>query len=155
MLPGFLLASTGRIYPGGENLTEQVSSIDVLTAEIAELERQLSIKKAALKGLKKLGDAPVNRSQFPYYDMSPKEAIILLFRKTGLPLTEESIVAALVAGGNTIGKKRGVRNVEIGIEKNLEVGNLSRIGDLIGLPIWVEDGEFKKAPGPKKNLSLA
>lgn len=127
-------------------MTDLASSIDVLTAEIAELERQLRIKKNALKELRKLGESPVDRSRSPYYDRSPKEATRMLLQSVGAPMRREDIQDALVAGGITIGRKRAEHNVRIGLDLNIENGNLVLIDELLGLPEWVEGGTFRRAP---------
>jgi hypothetical protein len=45
----------------------------------------------------------------------------------------------LKAGGISIGKKRGMHNTRIAIERTLKTGALKQVGNLIGLPEWSDE----------------
>lgn len=70
-----------------------------------------------------------------FYRARPLAAIKLTLRQFG-PLTQEALTQHLIAGGITIGKKRGTHNIRLSIEKTLRNGTLQKVGDLIGLPEW-------------------
>ncbi|HEX4067845.1 MAG TPA: hypothetical protein VHZ09_17625 [Acidobacteriaceae bacterium] len=112
------------------------TSTDLLIAEISELERQLRLKKNALKELRKA--APVDRSRYPFYGMAPRDAAKTVLQDAGAPMELQALHHALVAGGITIGQKRAEHNVRIGLNTNLRRGNLVEMDGLIGLPEWAK-----------------
>jgi len=57
--------------------------------------------------------------------------------------TQKQLTKDLQAGGIAIGKKRGMHNTRIAIEKTLKTGALKKVGNLIGMPEW-PDEKFKE-----------
>jgi len=122
----------------------QHKSIQLLEAEVREIERRLRIMKNVLRKLLKIGEPPVGQSKYPYYGKSPKDAALQHLRSVGRPLSRSALHRALVDGGITIGKKRAEHNVRIGLDLNIANGNLVEIDGMIGLPEWVEGGKWKR-----------
>jgi hypothetical protein len=56
---------------------------------------------------------------------------------------EENLMKQLQDGGIAIGKKRGMHNTRIAIERTLKTGALEKVGNLIGMPEW-PDEKFKE-----------
>jgi hypothetical protein len=78
-----------------------------------------------------------------FYKVRPQIAIQLVLREKG-PQTQECLLKELSDGGIAIGKKRGLNNPRISIEKTLRTGALKKVGDFIGLPEW-SDEKFTNA----------
>ena len=64
----------------------------------------------------------------------PIKAIRILLAESGGRMNRNRLMEALIAGGATSGKKRGVSNLRISIDLNLQNGNLLGEGDEILLP---------------------
>lgn len=105
-----------------------------LVREIELMEMELQAKREALKILNQAFGLRSDNASHRYYGMMPIQAIRLLIQEIGRPMTRQEIHDALVAGGNTLGKKRGGNTITFSLDLNLKNGNLVAKGDLIDLP---------------------
>jgi hypothetical protein len=103
-----------------------------LSARIEALESELRSVRAALSAY----DA---ETETPLVPASPENrfagvrplygAIEQVLRDNGGRMSREGLMEALVAGGATQGKKRGVHNLRISIDTNATLGKLKLEGD--------------------------
>jgi hypothetical protein len=78
-----------------------------------------------------------------FYQTRPYNAMKIILSENGAQ-TQEQLMKALNEGGIAIGKKRGLHNTRISLEKTLKTGALKKVGEFIGLPEW-DDSMFKEA----------
>lgn len=106
--------------------------------KLEELEKQTKTYKKLLQVWDKSGLEQRTGPAMRFYQARPQTAINTILREKG-PQTREQLMAELQAGGIAFGKKRGMHNTRISIEKTLKTGALKRVGDLIGLPEWSDE----------------
>jgi hypothetical protein len=73
-----------------------------------------------------------------FYRARHSSAAKMILHEKG-PQPQDKIMEELQAGGIAIGKKRGMHNVRIAIERTLKTGALKQVRDLIGLPQWSDE----------------
>jgi hypothetical protein len=96
---------------------------------VAELRRQATINAA-----RNLREGPETK----YANVRPLLAIQSILNEHGKAIPKAEIIALLMKGGITYGKKRAGTNVEMGIARSVRAGSLTMTGkdELIGLPEW-------------------
>jgi hypothetical protein len=108
---------------------------------LEELKKELRTYEKVLQVLDRSGLGERTGKPMRFYQARPSSAIKMLLHENG-PKTQESLMGELESGGIAIGKKRGMHNTRIAIERTLKTGALKKVGDLIGLPEW-SDEKFK------------
>lgn len=103
-----------------------------LIARIESLESELRSVRAALSAY----DVEI---ETPLIPPSPEKrfagvrplfpAIAQVLRDNGGRMNREGLMEALIAGGATLHKKRGVHNLRISIDTNMSLGKLKQEGD--------------------------
>lgn len=111
---------------------------------LEELKKELRTYEKVLQVLDRSGLEERTGKTMRFYQARPSLAVKMILRENG-PKTQESLMDELKAGGIAIGKKRGMHNTRIAIERTLKTGALKKVGDLIGLPEW-SDEKFKERP---------
>jgi hypothetical protein len=114
--------------------------MDDLDRQIERMEAQLKLLKSLRAGHKKLVDMPQGESSpaTRFYNMRPLIAVRQILTERGKPIPLDELRQILIEGGITIGKKRGVHNINKGIEISVGIDELTSTGknELIGLPEW-------------------
>ncbi len=113
-----------------------------LVSRLEELEQEAKTYRKLLQVLDRSGLAQRTGPAMRFFNARPQIAIEALLREKG-PQTQEKLMNELQAGGIAVGRKRGMHNTRISIEKTLKTGALKKVGDLIGLPEW-SDEKFKE-----------
>jgi hypothetical protein len=106
--------------------------------KIEELKEQTKTYKKLLQVWDKGDLAERTGPTMRFFNARPQTAINALLREKG-PQTQGQLTAELQAGGIAVGKKRGMHNTRISIEKTLKTGALKQVGNLIGLPEWSDE----------------
>lgn len=124
-----------------------------LDEEIAQLEKQLRLTKAARDNLKQSQaislSASMSRANSPetrFFDMRPIDAMRVVLNGHGKPMKKGDLKKTLLDGGIAIGKARAEHNVDLSIKLNARKNDLTRSGkgkdiadtEMIGLPEWVK-----------------
>jgi hypothetical protein len=110
--------------------------------KIEELKKELKTCEGFLRVLDRNGMGKRTGPEMRFYQARPQTCIVTLLRERG-PQTHEQLMKDLQAGGIAIGKKRGMHNPRISIERTLKTGALKKVGNLIGMPEW-PDEKFKE-----------
>jgi hypothetical protein len=113
-------------------------SRDEIILKVEVLKRELRTWEKVLQVLDRSGIAERTGTAMRFYQMRPLTSIKMLLREKG-PLTQYHLLKILDEGGITTGKKRGLNNPRISIEKTLKNGTLKQVGDMIGLPEWPDE----------------
>jgi hypothetical protein len=116
---------------------------DEILLKLEESEREVKTWKKILQVLDRSKLLDQTGANMRFSRVRPQVAIKMVLNEKG-PQTQEALMRALESGGIALGKKRGLHNSRISIEKTLRTGALQQFGDLIGLPEWSED-KFTKA----------
>jgi hypothetical protein len=106
--------------------------------KLEELERQTKTYKKLLQVWDKSGLEQRTGPAMRFYQARPSSAVKMILREKG-PQTPENLMKELQAGGIAIGRKRGMHNTRIAMERTLKTGALKQVGNLIGLPDWSEE----------------
>jgi hypothetical protein len=106
--------------------------------KIEELKKETKTYQKLLQIWDKSGLAERTGAAMRFFNARPQTAINVLLREKG-PQTQGQLTAELQAGGIAVGKKRGMHNTRISIEKTLKTGALKQVGNLIGLPEWSDE----------------
>jgi hypothetical protein len=106
--------------------------------KIEELENQTKTYKKLLQVWDKSGLEQRTGTAMRFYQARPSSAVKMVLREKGSQ-TQENLMKELKAGGRFLGKKRGMHNSRIAIERTLKTGTLKQVGNLIGLPEWSDD----------------
>lgn len=105
---------------------------------VLKLEESKQATKTYQKLLEVLDRSVLSQRTGPsmrFFKVRPQVAIDILLGEKG-PQTQEQLMKDLEAGGIAVGRKRGMNNPRLGIEKLLRNGSLKQVGDLIGKPEW-------------------
>jgi hypothetical protein len=117
-----------------------MNSREALELEIRQLEAQLKPRKAALAALKRLEIVPQGGPSHTtrFSSMRPLDAIRDVLKERSKPIPKTELRQMLLDGGITIGKKRKMFNVDVGLRLAVKGGALTTTGEeeLIGLPEW-------------------
>lgn len=114
---------------------EVILKLEELKADVKTWEKVLQVlDRNALS--KRTGPA------MRFYKARPFYAMRAILSEKGAQ-TQEELMKILGDGGIAIGKKRGIHNTRISLEKTLRTGALKKVGDLIGLPEW-DESMFKQ-----------
>ena len=101
--------------------------------QIAALEKQAEGLRAILievqRAKRKHGDPSMR-----FFDWRPLDAVRTILQENGGRMKRSDLVRVLVEGGLTHAKKRGMANIRISIDLNIENENLIQKGDYIQLP---------------------
>jgi hypothetical protein len=106
--------------------------------KLEELKKQTKTYKKLLQVWDKSGLEQHTGPAMRFYQARPQTAVNTLLREKG-PQTQEQLMKELHAGGIAVGRKRGMHNTRISIEKTLKTGALKQVGNLIGLPEWSDE----------------
>jgi hypothetical protein len=109
-----------------------------IVLKIEELKKETKTYQKLLQIWDKSGLAERTGPAMRFFNARPQTVINALLREKG-PQTQEQLMAELQAGGIAVGKKRGMHNTRISIEKTLKTGALKQVGNLIGLPEWSDE----------------
>jgi hypothetical protein len=116
--------------------------LDDLDRQIERVEAQLKLLKSARAAHKKLVDMPQGEDSpsIRFYNMRPLIAARQILTEHEKPMLLDELRQILIDGGITIGKKRGVHNINKGIEISVGINELTSTGtgknEKIGLPEW-------------------
>lgn len=114
---------------------------DTLLLHIASLKKQLSAAEASLHAYDQVANPPDVQPTDPaavrFQGMRPIDAIREALAEHGGRMTREALMQALIDGGATAGKKRGIHNLRISIDVNEKQGKLVVDGDVVSIsPDW-------------------
>jgi hypothetical protein len=115
-------------------------SRETLRKLIEDLEEQLRPLKKTLATLDRLAavrDIPLSEES-RYVNMRPMDVAKDILKMRGEKIPEQELKEMLIAGGITLGKKRGIHNVNVGFRIAYKAGTLTVEGKnrLVGLPEW-------------------
>lgn len=105
---------------------------------LEELKREVKTYEKILQVLDRSRLANRTGTGMRFYHSRPSAAIKVVLREKG-PQPQEQLMKELQDGGIAVGRKRGLHNTRIAIEKTLKTGALKQIGNLIGLPEWSDE----------------
>jgi len=113
-------------------------SREEIILRLEELKREVKTYEKILQVLDRSGLKDRTGENMRFYQARPSSAIKVVLRERG-PQTQDQLMEALRAGGIALGRKRGLHNTRIAIEKTLKTGALKKVGKLIGLPDWSDE----------------
>jgi hypothetical protein len=117
--------------------------------KLEELKRELNTYQKVLQVLDRSGLEKRTGPAMRFYRARPSAAIKIVLREKGAQ-PQEDLMKELEDGGIAVGRKRGMHNTRIAIEKTLRTGALKQVNGLVGLPEWSDDMfQQKKRPDPK------
>lgn len=107
---------------------------EAITA-IENLKKELKTWEKVLQVIDRSGLEERTGTAMRFYRARPSNAVKSILRTKGVQ-TQEQLMKELEAGGIAVGKKRGMHNTRIALEKTMKTGALKKVGDMIGLPEW-------------------
>lgn len=113
-------------------------SRDEIILKLEELKNEVKTYEKVLQVLDRSGLKERTGPAMRFYQARPSSAIKIVLREKG-PQTQDQLMKELSDGGIALGRKRGLHNTRIAIEKTLKTGALKKVGDLIGLPDWSDE----------------
>jgi hypothetical protein len=116
-------------------------SREEIVLKLEELKQEVKTYEKILQILDKSDLVQRTGPAMRFYRARPSSAAKMILHEKG-PQPQDKLMEELRAGGIAIGKKRGMHNTRIAIERTLKTGALKQVGDLIGLPEW-SDEKFK------------
>ena len=101
--------------------------------QIDSLEKQIAMLRTVLVEVqrfqRKQGDPKMR-----FFDSRPLDAARKILEENRGRMGREEVIRLMVDGGLTHGKKRGMANIQISLDLNIENGNLLQKGKFLELP---------------------
>jgi len=107
-----------------------------LLAAVESTRTQLRQYEAALKAFdaEQVTPIPPSPPESRFAGVRPFDAIVQVLHENHGRMDREHLMDALVAGGATLGKKRGHHNLRISLDLNVKLGKLEIDGSDVVLP---------------------
>lgn len=109
-----------------------------LIRKIDDVQGHLGALRNALKAYDKAKHGAVESrtaADTRFANMTPTyRAIEIVLRESGGKMTRADLMTSLIDGGAMIGRKRGVHNLRLSIDKNIELGKIFQRGESVEIP---------------------